>query len=294
MLLDLYAFQYGDDGFMLNSDSIGLPFVDITSVSGLDNAPIRSTTQDREGLDGGYVDAEFETIRTVVLGGNLYAEPATMETILNRLKGEYGPSKVGKPFYFRTPDMGTVMLGAKPGGLKYDWDTKRRTGVAEVQFTVLAEDPTIYGTDEQEIVKGLAPSTFSGRGYDRSFDYGYGGQSNSSAVLITNRGNKPSKAILTIHGDISSGFSIVNDNDLDNTGTPRKLEFDITLTASDYLTVDLRKKTVVLNGTTSRRAVMTADSRWWLFQPGPNNIRFLGASTSGAATLTIQTQSAWR
>lgn len=292
-LVDIFAFQYGDSGVPLNTDSQELPFVDITGVTGLDNAPIRLTTQDREGIDGGYVDAEFETLRTIVLSGNAYAPPEQMEPYLDQLKANFAPSRNTQPFYIRPPGIDQRILYCKAGGCKYDWDTSRRLAIAAVQLTLYAEDPAFYSDTITTIVRSLAPTTVTGRGYDRLFNYGYGGEPTDSETVVTNVGNRPAKGILTITGPIHSGFSITNDDDLDSNGNARFIEIDQIINASDDpIVIDLRKRTVV-QGTTNRRNAMTSDSRWWMFQPGDNNIRFLGAS-DGNPTLTIQMQSTWR
>jgi hypothetical protein len=293
--LDIFAFQFRDDGVPLNVDDISIPFVDITSVTGLDNAPFRQTTQDREGMDGGYVDAEFETLRTIVLAGNVYGTDNVLETYLNQLKANFAPSRNAYPFYFRTADGGQKVLYCKSGGCKYDWTQTRRTNVVAIQFTLMAEDPTIYDPDLITATKDLAPTVITGRGYDKSFNYGYGGESTSASVIITNTGNKPSPGILSIAGPIHSGFSITNDADLDNDGNARMIIINQIINIGDAsIDIDLRKKTI-LQGTTNRRNAMTPDSRWWMFQPGDNNIRFLGASGGGTGPLlTITTQSAWR
>lgn len=291
--VDVFGFQYGDSGVPLNTDSQNLPFVDITGVTGLDNAPIRLTTQDREGMDGGYVDAEFEQLRTIVLTGNAYAPADTMELYLDQLKANFAPSRNTQPFYVRPPGIDQRILYCKAGGCKYDWDTSRRLAIAAVQFTLYAEDPAFYSDVVTVVTKGLAPTTVTGRGYNMSFDYGFGGLPTDSEVVITNMGNRPAKGILSVTGPIHSGWSITNDNDLDINGNPKTITIDQIINApDDPVTIDLRKRTVV-QGTTNRRNAMTTDSRWFMFQPGDNNIRFLGAS-EGSPTLTIQMQSAWR
>jgi hypothetical protein len=292
--LDIYAFQYGDDGIVLNSDSISLPFVDITQVSGLDSAPMRSSTQDHEGIDGGYVDAEFETIRTIVLGGTAYADQDMLEPYLDQLKTNFAPSTSASPLYVRTASTGLRALFCKcTTGLVYDWDQARRLSKADIQITLMAEDPAFYEAQDQVLIKNILPAVITGKGYPKFFPYGYGGQPTSSGLIVYNEGNRDSYGTLQVSGPINSNFSITNDADVGPDGISRFIRYNQALSSTDSVVFDLRKKSVVLNGNTNRRIAMTADSDWWKFKPGPNNIRFLGVS-AGNPLLTITMRSAWR
>src|SRR5881392_2280689 len=98
-MMDTYTFQYRDNGVILNSDPVDPtdPFVDIIKVTGLDSAEYRSTERDREGQDGGFADAEFEKMRTIVLEGTVYCPTDVIESYLDSLKGNYGPVKQPEP-----------------------------------------------------------------------------------------------------------------------------------------------------------------------------------------------------
>src|SRR5688572_6728883 len=126
--LEVEQYQYKDTGVLLNGDPPG-SFFDVLKVSGLDSAPTRTQTADREGVDGGYVDSEFETIRTVVLEGNIYADPFNMETYLDALKENFAVTNVNQPLYFQT-DAGIRMINGKAQGIRYDKDQLRRLGSA--------------------------------------------------------------------------------------------------------------------------------------------------------------------
>jgi hypothetical protein len=54
------------------------------------------------------------------------------------------------------------------------------------------------------------------------------------------------------------------------------LRFNIIINRGSFLDIDLRNKTVVLDGSASRRFTLDPSSRWFSLQPGNNNIRFTG------------------
>lgn len=169
-----FTFQLGDSGVTLNTDANSLPFVDIETVNGLDNAPYRTTERDHEGVDGGWMDAEYEKGRPVTLEGFVYTDGTTMEGFLDSLKLNFAPSRTLIPFYFKAPGLPERVLFVKPLGCRYDWSTLRRLGYGAIQFQMFAEDPRIYTSTYSTfpIVQTIANSV--GRGYNRDYSYGYG------------------------------------------------------------------------------------------------------------------------
>lgn len=174
ILSEDFTFQLGDFGVTLNTDANSLPFVDIDSVNGLDNAPYRTTERDHEGVDGGWMDAEFEKGRPVTLEGTVYTDGTTMETYLDSLKTNYAPSRTLIPFYFKAPGQQERVLFVKPLGCRYDWTTARRLGYSPIQFQMFAEDPRIYTANYNTFPIVQTVVDTSGRGYNRDYSYGYG------------------------------------------------------------------------------------------------------------------------
>src|SRR3954453_10572244 len=91
-------YQFRDDGIVLNTDA-SLPFVDITGVQGLDTAGYRTTTKEVEGIDGGTLEANFETPRTVVIDGIAYASPTALDAYLDHLGATCDPNAADDPYY---------------------------------------------------------------------------------------------------------------------------------------------------------------------------------------------------
>jgi len=118
-----------------------------------------------------------------------------------------------------------------------------------------------------------------------SFSLDFGGGAVPTGGTVTNNGNRPTPAIMTIAGPIDNPI-IVNDT------VGAALNFLISIGAGETLVIDLANKTVLLNGVTNRRSALIAPN-WFYLEPGGNFIRF-GGTTGGAPTLTIQFRSAWR
>jgi hypothetical protein len=285
-LTDELSFRLGDTGVILNTDA-GFPFVDIDSVKGLDSAPFRMTQRDHEGDDGGYIDAEFEKGRDIVLSGTAYTDTALMEQYLDSLKYNWAPSTSLIPFYFKSPGRPERFLYVKPLGVRYDWDTMRRLGQAAVQFSAFAEDPRIYELTAITAVINLGATVYTGFGFPFGFPFGFGGVSTTTdEVTVTNSGNRPTPPLLTIAGPVTNP-RILNDT------LSKEMVFTITLLAGETLVVDPKNKTVRLNGVTNRRNTLQAPT-WFYLAVGANSIRYRAESSDPTSTLTITFRPAWR
>ena len=271
-----YEFQFKDTGVVLNTDAVAdAPFVDITKVSGLDNSPYRITERDREGQDGGFVDAEFEKLRTIVLEGTVYSPQDQIAGYLDTIKANYAPVTSSQPLYLKAPNTSDRVVFCKSYGARYDWDTAMRIGTTPVQFTLVAEDPTIYDAVPTTISVGL-PVEGAGRAYDKAYDYGYGAESTGGTIAFTNGGNKPATATITILGPI------INPT-VAHSVSGKQLRFNIELADGQALVIELRDRTVLLNGTANRRSSLINTSQWFMIEPGVNSLHLLGTDNSWSA-----------
>lgn len=283
MVMEDNTFKLGDSGVVLNTSAI-LPFVDIEKVEGLDSAPYRETFRDHEGVDGGYIDAEFEQGRDIMLEGIATCDVNSVETYLDSLKYNFAPVTSPIPFYYKAAGLGERVLFVKPRGCRYDWEQARRTGCTAIQFLMYAEDPRIYENNLLNIVIPFGGSATTGFGFSLGFNLDFGVAIPPFGSFIVNSGNRPTPAILTITGPVVNP-RVINDTD------SKSLNFTITLSGADSLVIDLDRRTVTLNGSTNARNTLTT-SDWFYFKPGNTFIRFGG--TSGSGNLAIAYRSAWR
>lgn len=278
------TFKLGDTGIVLNSGST-IPFVDVLSVVGLDNAPFRETRRDHEGADGGFIDAEFEKGRDVILEGEVYSDGSTMETYLDSLKSNFAPVTALVPFYFKVPGIVERLVYVKPLGCKYDWDALRRVGQAKIQFKMFAEDPRIYTSAATAVNIPFAAGASTGFGFSLGFSFGFGGSAGTDGTYVNNLGNRPTPAIFTINGPCNT--PTIRDDTYGHT-----LSFNIVLLAGETLVVNTQYKTVKLNGTVNRRDVLI-DPDWFNLQPGSTFLRYNAVSGTGSS-MDISFRSAWR
>lgn len=278
-LIQDYTYQLLNTGVILNGDpDINGNFIDVTKVSGLDRADIRTVRRTRLGTYGGFVDAQYEDMRTIVIEGTIYSSYANIELLLDTLKDNYAPTVSPVPFFFYHPIVGSRFVNVKSISIKYDIDSLRRTGSSAFQIQMIGEDPTIYGPSTS--LSGGIASPSSGRSYPRSYNFGYGITAGSAgAINAINVGNKPVTAVITLQNVINP--TIVNDTQ------GLSLKFNITVTGTDSLSIELRNRTVYLNGTANRRGTVLGGSQWFLLNKGNNQLRFLGTGSGGTPQMTV-------
>jgi hypothetical protein len=288
--LENYEYQFGDDGTLLNQTIAytvaDLPFVDIDKVTGLDSGEFRTSTHDHEGVDGGYVDSEFQTLRTIVLEGTVYADVDDPETICDALKYNFRPMKTPQPFYFKYPNKPVRMVLAKGQGAKYDVETIRRTGSTSIQLQMAAETPYIYDIEAITGIGNLG-AVDPGIGFDISFNVTFGGLSvPANGVTLLNSGNHEAFPVVVLGGQLDQPYLV-------DSATGRVLKLNTSLSIADQLEIDMFKHTVHLNGDTNRRNTILGRPQWFSIAPNTQTTIFLfGASSSSTGSITATSNSA--
>lgn len=282
--LSVEQYQFGDTGIVLNS-SPSIPFVDIEQVSGLDNGDVRSSTKDHEGADGGFVDSAYQTLRTVVLEGTIYANPNAFEAYMESLKANFAPTFLPVPLYFQT-DAGPRVVYGKSQGLRYVKTNARNYGKQPFSVTILCEDSRIYDSTTQTVTVYTNTIVTEGRGYNKGYPFGYGAaiEPNSGTLILP--GSRTSPGQYMLYGPVVNPI-VINDT------LGLEWDFFIALSKDDYLIIDPAYKTVRLNGGQSRRSSMVG--RWWQLQPGTNDFRLFGTDTvTGVTRLVVNALPSWR
>lgn len=271
-----YEYQLEDDGVLLNPSiadyTATLPFIDIDKVSGLDSPEYRLSQRDHEGVDGGYVDAEFLTTRTIVVEGTLYADPNDADTVCDTLRYNYRPMKDTVPFYYKHPNKPVRLIYGKPQGVRYDVERLRSEGKTAIQLTILCPDPYIYDATLQQQFEGRITYQGSGHGFNHGFNLSFGGDVGDPGGLeVFNSGNHIAYPLITIFGPVTNPV-------ISESSSGRHIGLSITLGNGEYVTIDTRRHRVTLNGMVSRRNTVTAGSRWPYVKPGTSSFTFSGSS----------------
>jgi phage-related protein len=267
-ILGVEEYQFGDAGVLLNG-AANLPFVDLTSINGLDSAPFRTATTDQEGRDGGYVDMMYETMRTVTLEGTIYNTPTAIESYLDSLKVNFAPAVTAKPLYFK-PDTPTAMrcVFGKSAGIRYSRDSRRRLGMSDFQVQIICEDPRIYAATEDVLTMTV----------------------NTTESLSPLLGNRDTTATIKLTGPLVNPSLSINMGP----GAIYEINTIPNLTAGEYIDIDLNQKYILKNGNTSIRHLITLTNGWPVINPGNLSITLAGTTAGSTGNAVFTTRAAWR
>jgi Phage tail protein len=276
-----YTYAFGDSGFLLNTDNANtVPFFDVTDIAGLDSAPQRTNTDEHQGQDGTYVDSQYMSERTIVITGDMYTDINDPETILMLLRQQFSGSQGVKPFYFALPGQTLKYINCLGGGIKYDQDTNRSIGkTAGVQLTLFAGDPYVYDYPAQ--VAGIALPVLASNGmhFNVAFNLGFGGQIAGNQATLTNNGTHTAYPIITLTGPLVNPVLV-------DSVSGNAMAFSISLQGSDQLAINCQNRSVVLNGTVSRRNTL-AGMNWFSVPAGATeSISF--SADSGTGSMAFQ------
>lgn len=246
--------------------------------------PVRAELTDRDGADGSYDNPAFYSSRLVVLTGHadapsqaaMLAAKERLLAVANGLRAglvelEVAEATGPRSAWVRRADAKTKDEGARA----FSW-----------QLSLLAPDPRKYGP-AATVASGL-PAGGGVLTFPLTFPLLFVGAGGATGVVtVTNAGAYESWPTLRILGPVT-------DPVVENITTGHRLRLaPLSLGAGDYLDVDMDARSVLLNGSASRRGAVAADSDWWSLAPGDNAVRFGAAAYAAAAQLQLTYRPAW-
>lgn len=261
------------------------PRLDVITFTGFHDLPgMRSADVPRGNDDGGFSGPDWLDERTVQLGLRvLAADNATYLAQLQAIKAAFTRSAtVELPLYLWDS---TRLIYCRVRKRSIPEDTLWRATFGEAQMELVASDPRIYDVNLLTATVPVAVAS-GGRTYPRLYPLTYGVTGGGGTFQMTNIGGYASKATAHIAGPIDSPR-------IEATDQGRKVQLAISLGATDFLDIDFKSRSIVLNGQASRRSALTSDSAWFDVQPGLNNLRFAESTATAGGVLTFSFRSAW-
>ena len=247
----------------------GTPYRLRSVPEGLGTPPTRTADIAPMVDDGVYAAGDWSEQRTISAAVNIMPEsesPAEVQELAHALAGAWRPSTMDLPLLMRLASDTTYMALGRPRRCELDLSTlKSGHAVAGLQF--VATDPRLYGATERTITVPLGSGVMGGADFDLAFDLAFGGVSGLGQAQ--NDGTAETWPLVTIAG-------IVTDPWLENVTTGEVLRLDVTMTAAnDVLVIDMRRRSITLNGANMLGAISTAGgSRFWPLIPGANLLAF--------------------
>lgn len=281
VLTQPYSFSFNG----LTFGGTGSPY-QIQSVDGLEALPSLRTQDDNRGYaDGMFSGRDFYAGRTVTIIFNTFGSGATSaQENYNTIQSYLLPQTSGTtPLYFLMPPSNTEFLNARVRALRTVIDPDYTYGKITSQVEFFCPNPCYFSYNQQTATLTYSPPT--GRIYNRIYNLIYGGGSTLITTSVTNNGWANTYPTITLNGPITNPV-------LGSTTQNASLEFNVTLSSTDYLVVDLYNKLITLNGQPARNLLI--EGTWFWAQPGNNDFYLTGVDTlAGTTQATVTWNSAY-
>jgi hypothetical protein len=261
---------------------------------------VRAATETaRAWADGAWSGAEWTEAATIPLTILVrHPNPGVRGTrwwlpYQQRLAKAFAPSHtdIDLEFTVANPDTGgdTYLLRGRPRLVEHDAGTALRGwALARAAFRCL--DPVIYsggaaGLRSEDL--GL-PQSVGGLCAPFGAPFGVEATVAAGRVTITACGTIATGLQLTITGPCTDPRVTLLVPGMDQ----QVLRYYGALAAGQFLLIDTRARTALLNGTVSRRGLMSGD--WFLLPPGDSELAFDAADYNIDAHLLVQWRDAWQ
>ncbi|MFC8429921.1 phage distal tail protein [Streptomyces sp. NPDC057253] len=256
----------------------------LMGLEGWDSPDSRSEFTDREADHGAWASPVYLSSRPITLSGTILApSQALLEAAMEQLRAAAGLTDTLLTVWETTPKQAIVRRSGKPL-VQYLTDTK-----ASYSVLVTAPDPRRYSTTQSTGTTAL-PSTTGGLTFPVTFPVTFSATAVAGSITAVNAGNVDTRPVLTITGPVvaPSVSALYPD------GTVRQLTYSLDLASGDVLTIDTDARTVLLNGSVSRRRFLTVPSGWPTIPAGSTvTYQFQSSTYNATPRLTATWRSAW-
>jgi len=247
---------------------------------------VREVSEDRSDADGSVDSTAYHGPRAVTMTMTMLG--ANRLRLLDELRSFCGPA--ARPYLTITSDLWDqprrVRLRAdqQSSALNVGMGTSR-----PVQAGWVAPDGVLEAVALSEVTVGPSGLATTGLTYPVTYPVTYPASTSGGPVTVVNAGTAPVCPVVRMYGPATGPVLSV-----DGQGS---LSFpSLTIPAGDYVEVDFRERTVLVNSlpTVSRYGLLDfAAATWWQLQPGSNVVRYAPAAYSGGAAAVVTWRAAW-
>lgn len=252
-------------------------------LEGLEFPSMRVSSYDKPGEDGGVVSNVFYGMRSISIPGMVRGTTCDQYEVNRKLlssacstnKDMFGFPTLTR-FEFTTLDGKSYYFYGQVTSLTF---AREGTILAsKFMVSVISPDSIIYSTISSS--SGLIVRQ-SGTGFQWPFDWPIlWGNSSGGTATLDNQGSVNIYPIITIRGSATNPYIL-------NTTIDKFIQFNYVFSADDVLVIDMKEKTIILNGSTNLLSTKTSDSDWFWLQPGDNVFQYSTGSASDSGTVEI-------
>lgn len=258
-------------------------------LSGLDMPPIRMGQGDFSGRDGGYVSSQFYSARTIVVNGFYRGANCDEADTLRKNLIAALPIRQSIPVYITSFSGRNVFTQTYVRDVKMDYTEGGIFG--QYQITLVAPDPLLYeigdGSDPNSGYINVPVYKLIGGGYVTQYDMPAQWTPGTQPTVATNSGDVVIYPQVRIVGPVTNPI-------ITNLTSNKFVRINVTTTgATDELIIDMKTRTVTLNGG-NILSYRTLDSKWWGLELGTNNLQFTSGSSSDVNFATVRYRNGYK
>lgn len=269
------------NGFPVNDLSNGVYLQE--PIQGLELTPSRTSSGDYSGRPGGYVGAQFDGMRLVTLNG--YIDGGTPSGLMT-LRKQFQAAVAGSPLPCTFVDDGGNSYSFKAYRQAFNMPFDGNLLKSTWKLDLLVPDPNLYDNSSGGAVTINIPIKVQG-GLTWPIVWPLVWAAGSVPTTVTNTGTVTIYPKFTLT-DIMTNPTITNLT----SGQSFTLNGLIT-TAGDVVTIDMRARTVLLNGG-SILSYRTGTSSWIGVPPGDSAFEFSTISSGDTVVCNLSWQAAVR
>lgn len=253
-------------------------------LDGLAEPTYRTTAYERAGEDGGDVASSYVGMRAIALSGRVrgsddasFAQVRRALLVKGRIDRDSNSRPVAKQLVVTTLAGETFTAEVHVRKLSIQIEDNN---VADYLFELLAPKGYLEGTTSTSSGQVARPTSVGANFpwvFDPTIEFGL---TTGGTFVVDNPGTADTWPVLTLRGPLT-------DPVIRHQGTGKFMELDTTLTSDDEVVIDMRNKTVVLNGSSNYLYTRTTDSEWFSLAPDSNVISFDTSNVSDTGTVEL-------
>ncbi|MFE5514452.1 hypothetical protein ACFQ9J_28355 [Streptomyces sp. NPDC056529] len=264
-------------------DSAGVAWR-LQELQGWDSPEVRTEMQQREADHGAWPSPVYLGARPITAAGVIEAaDRASLDGAMDRLRSAVALTDTLLVVYESTPKQALVR---RSGKLIMQYLTDR---LASYSLMVTAPDPRRYATVLQS-GEALLPIVTGGLAPPVTPPITIVSTSVSGVISASNIGTFETRPVVIIDGPVNLPRVLVQMPD----GTVRSLVYSQALGEGEQLVIDTDARSVILNGSASRRRFLSTPTGWPVIPAESMTlIQFAAAAYVSTARLTVRWRSAW-
>lgn len=247
-------------------------------VEGFETPPIRQSSDDYSGRDGGVITGHFYSPRLITISGHIIGQTADQHETLRQTLQAAMPIRQALDLQLTTFSSDVYTTSVKLLDFKMPYIHPR---ASRFKIDLFAGDPYLYSSDifESILTKYVGGGFILPVTLPITFDPG------SSPTVVNNGGTVETYPTFTIDGAATNPV-------ITNVDTGEKVELSpLSMSTGDILVIDMRNRTITLNGS-SVLYLRSEDSDWFTLAVGSNRFRYDTDDVNDDGEATVSWQNA--